>query len=185
MILESIISIIGPFIFLKGLKYEEYNYTFSSDVTYSVNQVLCAFVWIKLYAVLRTILLSNQFTEPRAQWICTMYSTKADLLFSLRSLFKDKPNLTLVLAFVASSGTLAYMLWVFERPPTEISKQNYNDILDAVWNVVVTMTTVGYGDIWPKSYGGWVIGTIICLWGVLLVSLFVVTISQSLEFDAP
>jgi len=47
------------------------------------------------------------------------------------------------------------------------------------------MTTVGYGDIWPKSYGGWVLGTGICLWGVLLVSLFVVSIAKSLEFDNP
>lgn len=106
-------------------------------------------------------------------------------MFSLWSLFRDKPNLTLVLAFVGSSVVLAYMLWVFERPASEISSQNYNNFLDVIWNVVVTMTTVGYGDIWPKSYGGWIMGTIICLWGVLLVSLFVVTISQSLEFDTP
>jgi hypothetical protein len=64
MLFESLISVIGPFIFLKGLTYDEYNYTYSSDVTYSVNQVLCAFVWVKLYAVLRTILMSNSFTEP-------------------------------------------------------------------------------------------------------------------------
>ena len=45
------------------------------------------------------------------------------------------------------------------------------------------MTTVGYGDVYPKSYGGRILGTFMCLWGVLLVSLFVVTISDILEFD--
>ena len=47
------------------------------------------------------------------------------------------------------------------------------------------MTTVGYGDVFPKSYGGRIMGTFICLWGVLLVSLFVVTISEALEFSQP
>lgn len=45
------------------------------------------------------------------------------------------------------------------------------------------MTTVGYGDVYPKSYGGRLLGAIMCLWGVLLVSLFVVTITDTLEFD--
>lgn len=45
------------------------------------------------------------------------------------------------------------------------------------------MTTVGYGDVYPKSYGGRLLGAFMCLWGVLLVSLFVVTISDFLEFD--
>lgn len=47
------------------------------------------------------------------------------------------------------------------------------------------MTTVGYGDVFPKSYGGRLLGAFICLWGVLLVSLFVVTISDFLGFSHP
>eukprot|EP00344_Euplotes_crassus_P007993 CAMPEP_0196994834 /NCGR_PEP_ID=MMETSP1380-20130617/1066_1 /TAXON_ID=5936 /ORGANISM="Euplotes crassus, Strain CT5" /LENGTH=176 /DNA_ID=CAMNT_0042410319 /DNA_START=933 /DNA_END=1464 /DNA_ORIENTATION=+ len=47
------------------------------------------------------------------------------------------------------------------------------------------MTTVGYGDTFPKSHLGepWVSG--FSLWGVLLVSLFVVTVSDALEFNVP
>ena len=66
-----------------------------------------------------------------------------------------------------------------------MSGHNFNYFSTSIWNVVVTMTTVGYGDVFPKSYFGRLLGTFICLWGVLLVSLFVVTISEALEFSAP
>eukprot|EP00345_Euplotes_harpa_P015353 CAMPEP_0168336372 /NCGR_PEP_ID=MMETSP0213-20121227/11502_1 /TAXON_ID=151035 /ORGANISM="Euplotes harpa, Strain FSP1.4" /LENGTH=169 /DNA_ID=CAMNT_0008341551 /DNA_START=115 /DNA_END=622 /DNA_ORIENTATION=+ len=47
------------------------------------------------------------------------------------------------------------------------------------------MTTVGYGDAFPKTMFGRLIGICVCLWGVLLVSLFVVSISDALEFNVP
>jgi hypothetical protein len=75
------------------------------------------------------------------------------------------------------------MLRIFERPLSEVSEQDFNPIWTSIWCVFVTMTTVGYGDVYPKSYGGRLLGAFMCLWGVLLVSLFVVTISDFLEFD--
>uniref|UniRef100_A0A7S3KVW0 Potassium channel domain-containing protein n=1 Tax=Euplotes crassus TaxID=5936 RepID=A0A7S3KVW0_EUPCR len=50
-----------------------------------------------------------------------------------------------------------------------------------MWCILITMTTVGYGDVYPKSFFGRILGIILCIWGVLLVSLFVVTVSEQLE----
>jgi hypothetical protein len=80
---------------------------------------------------------------------------------------------------------LAYMLRIFERPLSEASGQDFNKFDTAMWNVIVTMTTVGYGDTYPKSNIGRLLGIAVCLWGVLLVSLFVVAISDALEFNIP
>ena len=45
------------------------------------------------------------------------------------------------------------------------------------------MTTVGYGDFFPKSRTGRMIGIVIAFWGVLFVSLFVVTLTNVLYFE--
>jgi hypothetical protein len=104
-------------------------------------------------------------------------------VFSFRAKFKESPNAILVGAFLMSSLICAYMLRILERPLSDVSGQNFHELWSSIWLVFVTMTTVGYGDIYPKSYGGRILGAFMCLWGVLVVSLFVVTISETLEFN--
>ena len=45
------------------------------------------------------------------------------------------------------------------------------------------MTTVGYGDIFPKSGVGRFIGVIVALWGLFLVSIFTVTLTNLFSFS--
>lgn len=45
------------------------------------------------------------------------------------------------------------------------------------------MTTVGYGDFYPKTNMGRLVGIVIAFWGVFIVSLFVVSLSTMLDFD--
>ena len=52
-----------------------------------------------------------------------------------------------------------------------------------MWNVIITLASVGYGEIFPKSFYGRIIGVIITFWGLFTVSTFVVTITNLLEFD--
>jgi voltage-gated potassium channel len=49
---------------------------------------------------------------------------------------------------------------------------------DAIWWVLVTMTTVGYGDKVPMTIGGRIIGIIIMFFGLALLSSFTATISS-------
>jgi len=183
MIFELIITTIGPQIFLKDVEYHEYVYDYDVTIIHPVNNLLCCFVWIKLYVIIRTILLTNKFTTPRAQRVCLLNGWFADLTFSFRAKFKESPNAILITSFFLSGVICAYMLRIFERPLSEISGHRFDQFWTSVWWIFVTMTTVGYGDVFPKSYGGRLIGAFLCLWGVLLVSLFVVTISDFLEFN--
>ena len=53
-----------------------------------------------------------------------------------------------------------------------------------MWNVLITMTTVGYGDIFPQSHCGKAVMIITAFWGVFYVSLFVVSLQNLLNFDS-
>jgi voltage-gated potassium channel len=48
---------------------------------------------------------------------------------------------------------------------------NVNNIFDGLWWSVVTLTTIGYGDIAPITYGGRILGMLLALVGIGLVAL--------------
>ena len=56
--------------------------------------------------------------------------------------------------------------------------QGTSGIVDTFWWALVTITTVGYGDVVPHSIWGRIIGLVIMLSGVVLVSLFTATIAS-------
>ena len=48
---------------------------------------------------------------------------------------------------------------------------------DALWWAIVTLTTVGYGDISPSSVGGRLIGVVLMFFGIGVLGLFTATIA--------
>lgn len=51
-----------------------------------------------------------------------------------------------------------------------------------MWCIIITMTTVGFGDFYPSTHLGRFIGVLACFWGTFLVSLMVVSLTISSEF---
>lgn len=102
---------------------------------------------------------------------------------------KNNPLELLVTALWISILTFAYALKVCERPlilaiadKGNVSMPIENDIsnyYNAVWLMIVTMTTVGYGDFYPRTIPGRAIAVFSCVFGVVnyLLTKFFVLIS--------
>lgn len=45
------------------------------------------------------------------------------------------------------------------------------NIFDGIWWSVVTLTTIGYGDVYPITFGGRILGMILAMVGIGLVAL--------------
>lgn len=93
--------------------------------------------------------------------------------------------------FLAYVGTLLALLvgvgaaiWLLERRAnTEHFKPNRKGIGDGVWWSAVTMTTVGYGDVAPKTFWGRALGLVWMFASVILLSFFTAGITTSLTVD--
>jgi len=113
-----------------------------------------------------------------------MNGSSASYNFAIKSLMKAKPYSVLTISLLISVAHQGYCLRIFERPLSEDSGQNFDSLINTTWNVLVTMTTVGYGDFFPKTNLGRIIGIVIAFWGQFSISLFVVSLSTMLEFDS-
>lgn len=66
---------------------------------------------------------------------------------------------------------LGNMIWFFEHKKECISQHYIPGIFDACYFVVVTMATVGYGDIAPKTWSGRIVAMIIMMFGITFFTL--------------
>lgn len=87
------------------------------------------------------------------------------------------PGLTTFITITISTFMLAYFLRVFEiEYYRQLKMVDFDSYFQAVWVIVVSITTVGFGDLVPYSYMGRIIIMISAFWGAFLISLMIVTI---------
>jgi hypothetical protein len=121
----------------------------------------------------------TNWTDPKAQRCCAIFGVDANFLFGLKALMIQDPIQVVLYSFFFSLIQLSMSLQIFER---EVD-QNFRNITTAMWNVIITLTTVGYGDYYPMTNFGRFIGIITAFWGVFFVSLFVVALTNTLDLE--
>lgn len=98
------------------------------------------------------------------------------IAFTLKNSYKE---LGLLVLFISIAGLLFSSLCYFIEREEEDTE--YTSIPNAFYWVVITMTTVGYGDIHPTTGLGKLIGTLCAISGVLVMSLPIPIITENFE----
>ena len=88
-------------------------------------------------------------------WFPERLLSKEELIVCLSSM--------LILLYLAAVG-----IYYFEN---EAQPQNFSSIFDSLWWAVATLTTVGYGDVYPITVGGKIFTFLILMIGLGIVAL--------------
>jgi voltage-gated potassium channel len=59
-----------------------------------------------------------------------------------------------------------------------VDKHDFPTVWDGIWWAVVTVTTVGYGDLYPKSVEGRIIAMVVMLFGIGFLSVLTATVAS-------
>lgn len=62
--------------------------------------------------------------------------------------------------------------------------QDWRYVWNGYWCIVITILTVGYGDYFLQTLTGRIIVVFSCLWGTILISLMVISMTISIDFNS-
>lgn len=94
----------------------------------------------------------------------------AKFVDTLRNIFSTKKEEFLVLLFFTLITILILSFIVYELEH-EAQPESFSNIFQTLWWAVATLTTVGYGDIYPVTVSGKFVTAIISILGIALIAI--------------
>jgi len=179
MLVELIICCICPIPFV--------NITFEGEMQngeyiYSLDDFLLIFMMLKLYWLFRILDHYSKWTNEKANRYCARLHAKSGFGFRLKSEMMDRPQIIIGIVISLLILVLGVVLQMLERGYVVGNETGHEYFTDSAWLIVITMATVGYGDLSPRSHAGRATCAIAALLGMVLVSALVASISLSIEF---
>ena len=117
-----------------------------------------------LYAIFAGCHIIAIFRLTRVFRVAVQFSGIRILFLSLKDSLKDM--LVLVLMLLAMAVLFANLMFY-----SEFHSLTYPNMFQGIWYAIVTMTTVGYGDIYPVSTLGRIVGSVCALSGMFIMAI--------------
>jgi hypothetical protein len=84
-------------------------------VKYMLSDFIFAFMFLRVYFVIRTLMNFCPYSEMYSKRICAKYGFEPTTSFCLKALIKKQPGTTILVTSVISILWLSYVLRIFER----------------------------------------------------------------------
>eukprot|EP01016_Furgasonia_blochmanni_P032719 TRINITY_DN3374_c0_g2_i2.p1 TRINITY_DN3374_c0_g2~~TRINITY_DN3374_c0_g2_i2.p1 ORF type:complete len:447 (-),score=85.23 TRINITY_DN3374_c0_g2_i2:207-1547(-) len=154
------------------------------DYEQNLNDLATLLMLARIITIIRAVLMHAKYFNGSSQRVCLMYAVRPSVFFVIKSYFKAYPIKMISISLLSSIVYFGYAIRLCERPIMfHVSDFTFDSYFNCFWYVIVTMTTVGYGDYYPRTVLGRAIAFMICIWGVFIVSMMVLTLSNLLNMD--
>lgn len=184
IIVRVILLLIMPYPFLGDIEIQlQYSDSDFKEVPYSfkLNYILIMLTIFRTCYFASSFLVKSKYITPRANRICGLYGAKPGVIFCLRAIFKDSPFSFISTIFLLSVFVFAFLFRIAEYQIYNVS--SFTMYSDMAWMTIITMTSVGYGDYSPKTPLGRIMGALCVSWGVLIVSVMVVVMTNAFSMN--
>ena len=157
---------------------------------YSLNSIFSIFSFIKIYLIMRVILYSSRYYTKISQAICKNHKITPGFQFILKCEMKLRPFTSMVSLILFFLLLFGFMTRSLEYAATDVidglqGKKGINDlanITNCIWLIVITITTVGFGDEYPRTDLGRIVVFFGCTFGMLGLGLTIASLSAGIEF---
>lgn len=172
---------VAPSPFFVGLKLTVYFHPLEKTIYYNYNDFLTIIMTCKFIFLLRGILALSVYDSDRGTRVARMFGAQPGFVLVFKCIMKDNPFGCVIILFLGGVSFFGYLIMIAEAPISRLeSFMNYSSYINACWGTVATMTTVGYGDMFPRTNLGRLFMIVCSMYGVIVVSLMVVTVTNFL-----
>ena len=165
----------------------------NGSFTYSIDSLIMLLYIIKIYYILKVIASFTIWSSDQVSQIGIKHKLNIGTSFILKAQFKYSSYLFMLISFISLIGIFGFLLRTFEYgfEPNEnfqyngnaITNPNFEDYTDTFWVIIITMMTVGYGDIYPSTHFGRIVVFISALFGTILTSLLIAAMGSFVTFS--
>lgn len=177
-LLESLICSIHPFPFL----YFEFTKPERGGLKtiYTSDDMLTVMMIPRLYLVFRVFRDFYALNhENKRHWGLFGGVDLERPLVLFKNMLLDHPLFIVPTCYILNIFCLGYAMCVFERP-TDVSFLKYKN---GIWVTFVSMTTVGYGDLYPTTDFGRLISVTTCMLALLILMLCLIGLDAYMTPD--
>lgn len=131
----------------------------------------------------------SEYTDLYTKKLCQQYGFRTDTVFALKSRLKNYPLSTITLLFIFCVVIFSYILRIFEAPyyrtlpADDSSYRKFDDVFISIWCCIITITTVGYGDVFAQSNPGRIVSILVAMSGAFLMALVVAIVTSQVELS--
>ena len=181
LIFKLVIFFLHPNPIFQGSYIYIHNPKFHFNQKIQVNSILCTICMFRLWFFFKLLITFSEYSSARTDRACKINYFNANFSFYMKALLDTKPYNVYGTLMVLCIFFSSYNIRIYERGLDDISGMDFSNFINCVWCVIITMTTVGFGDYFPSSVIGRTIGIFSCFMGVFLISMLVVTITNLLN----
>lgn len=157
--------------------YQEYNM--------HLDEILLCIMFIRFYFFIDSFtLLAPMNHLLSGKRIMKNLNLDSNLSFQMKANLRSFPFMSMTIAAAVGILYFAYIVRIFERPYWHQSGLlNFVNIGESIWLVVISMTTVGYGNMYPVTLPGRSIMLIAIVYGAFLLALLIEVIAIAVALE--
>jgi potassium intermediate/small conductance calcium-activated channel subfamily N protein 2 len=127
------------------------------------------------------MIILSKYYSPRADRISKMLGSRLSFTFAIKCNIKKQPLKVIITLTSVVTLILGLCIYIIESPV----QTTYARLKSCFWNILITITTVGYGDYHADSTLGRFIIVVAALFGTIIFSITSMFIRHELQLSQP
>ena len=173
-----------PFIHSYTIRVNSKLYPEEVNQTVKVNYIISIVSQIRILYLFKCYIYWNYYSS-RLYRLCLQNNYYLSPSYGFKVFLQDEPFKSITFIYFIATYICFYGIRITEKNFEHITNRSF-DYLNSLWYFFVTGSTIGYGDFYPVTELGRIIGILICLFSQFILGFFINSIDVLLHFnDSP